>query len=301
MLESKEFNHKRSYIVNITHSQGPEFRSSNYLTNKMADFIKPVTINIFKFRRYIQLFDPTKCSIEALSHNEAKWTKTIDDLYNEILNAAAEVVTNIGVDQADTMVVESMLDAIEDEYREYFAKLRAKLNRGYNGAEVIVKKDVDSSVQCTQCEPHSRDSKVTTANTAHTADEHAGIESSQHGLQMVGNNGQVDVANMLLYPSAMEDFAAVQIATNRPFSVQMEASNLVQFTTESRDFVTRYTRVYNAAAVTLHNYGYRLYEYEEVRSQQDEVEAVLYNNATFSSRDKYNFMKKDFQYHRNEG
>ena len=298
MLESKEFNHKRSYIVNITYSQGPEFRSSNYLTNKMADFIKPVTINIFKFRRYIQLFDPTKCSIEALSHNEAKWTKTIDNLYNEILNTAAEVVTDIGVDQADTMVVESMLDAIEDEYREYFAKLRAKLNRGYNGAEVIVKKDVDSSVQCTQCEPHSRDSKVT---TAHTADEHAGIESSQHGLQMVGNNGQVDAANMLLYPSAMEDFAAVQIATNRPFSVQMEASNLVQFTTESRDFVTRYTRGYNAAAVTLHNYGYRLYEYEEVRSQQDEVEAVLYNNATFSSRDKYNFMKKDFQYHRNEG
>ena len=81
----------------------------------------------------------------------------------------------------------------------------------------------------------------------------------------------------------------------------MEASNLVQFTTESRDFVTRYTRVYNAAAVTLHNYGYRLYEYEEVRSQQDEVEAVLYNNASISSRDKYNFMKKDFQYHRNEG
>ena len=256
---------------------------------------KAVTINIFKFRRYIKLFDPTKCSIEALSHNEAKWTKTIDDLYNEILNAAAEVVTDIGVDQADTMVVESMLDAIEDEYREYFAKLRAKLNRGYNGAEVIVKKDVDSSVQCTQCEPHSRDSKVTTANTAHTADEHAGIESSQHGLQMVGNNGQVDAANMLLYPSAMEDFAAVQIATNRPFSVQMEASNLVQFTTESRDFVTRYTRVYNAAAAKLHTYGYFLCECEEVRDQQDEVDNV-YNSATIGSREKVNFHNK-FQYH----
>ena len=298
MLESKKFNHKRRYIVNITHSQGPEFRSSNYLTNKMADFIKPVTINIFKFRRYIQLFDPTKCSIEALSHNEAKWTKTIDDLYNEILNAAAEVVTNNGVDQADAMVVESMLDAIEDEYREYFAKLRAKLNRGYNGAEVIVKKDVDSSVQCTQCEPYSRDCKVTTANTAHTADEHAGIESSQHDLQMVGNNGQVDVAIMELYPSAMEDNAAVQIASDLSFSVQIEASLPVQFTTEGRDIVTRYTRVYNAATAKLHINGYRLYECEEVRDQQDQQDEVdnVYNSATIGSRDKVNFHNK-FQYH----
>ena len=70
---------------------------------------KAVTINVFKFRRYIKLFDPTKCSIEALSHNEAKWTKTIDDLYYEILNAAAEVVTNIGVDQADATLVELSL------------------------------------------------------------------------------------------------------------------------------------------------------------------------------------------------
>ena len=256
---------------------------------------KAVTINVFKFRRYIKLFDPTKCSIEVLSLNETKWTKTIDDLYNEILNAAAEVVTDIGVDQADTMVVESMLDAIEDEYREYFAKLRAKLNRGYNGAEVIVKKDVDSSVQCTQCEPHSRDSKVTTANTAHTADEHAGIESSQHGLQMVGNNGQVDVANMELYPSAMEDNAAVLIASDLSFSVQMEAGNPVQFTTEGRDIVTRYTQEYNAAAAKLHTYGYFLCECEEVRDQQDEVDNV-YNSATIGGREKVNFHNK-FQYH----
>ena len=129
---------------------------------------KAVTINVFKFRRYIQLFDPTKCSIEVLSLNETKWTKTIDDLYTEILNAAAEVVTNFGVDQADTTLVESMLDAIEDEYREYFVKFRAKLYHDFKGAKVIVKKGL-------QCEPHSRDSKATVANIAHTADEHVGI------------------------------------------------------------------------------------------------------------------------------
>ena len=264
---------------------------------------KAVTINVFKFRRYIKLFDPTKCSIEALSHNEAKWTKTIDDLYTEILNAAAEVVTNFGVDQADTTLVESMLDAIENEYREYFVKLRAKLYHDYKGAMVIAKKDVDvdTSAQSIQCEPHSHDSKATAANIAHTVYERAGIESIQRDLQMVGNNGQVDVAIMELYPSAMEDNAAVQIASDLSFSVQMEAGNPVQFTTECRDFVTRYTRVYNAATAKLHSYSYRLYECEEVRGQLSEVEEVLYSNATISSRDKDNFIKRDFRYHRNEG
>ena len=261
---------------------------------------KAVTINVFKFRRYIKLFDPTKCSIEVLSLNETKWTKTIDDLYNEILNAAAEVVTNIGVDQADTMVVESMLDAIEDEYREYFVKLRAKVNHDYNGAKVIVKKDadVDTSAQSIQCEPLSRDSKATDGNIAYTVHEHAGIESSQHGLQMVGNNGQVDAANMELYPSAMEDNAADQIASNMSFSVPMEASNPVQFTTEGREIVTRYTQEYNAAAAKLHTYGYFQCECEEVRDQQDEVDEVdnVYNSATIGSREKVNFHNK-FQYH----
>ena len=261
---------------------------------------KAVTINVFKFRRYIKLFDPTKCSIEVLSLNETKWTKTIDDLYNEILNAAAEVVTNFGVDQADTTLVESMLDAIEDEYREYFVKFRAKLNHDYKGSKVIAKKDVDvdTSAQSIQCEPHSRDSKATAANIAHSVYEHAGIESSQHGLQMVGNNGQVDVAIMELYPSAMEDNAAVQIASDLSFSVQMEAVNPEQFTTEGRDIVTRYTRVCNATAAKLHTYGYFLCECEEVRNQQDQQDEAdnVYNSATIGSMEKVNFHNK-FQYH----
>ena len=250
----------------------------------MADFIKPVTINIFKFRRYIQLFDPTKCSIEALSHNEAKWTKTIDDLYNEILNAAAEVVTNNGVDQADAMVVESMLDAIEDEYREYFVKFRAKLYHDFKGAKVIVKKGL-------QCEPHSRDSKATVANIAHTADEHVGIESSQRGQQMFGYNGQVDVASKERDPAAMEDY-------NLTLGVQEEVVNNVALIMERGNAVTRYPRVYNAAAKR-HTNGYRyLYECEEVRGQQDQQDEVdnVYNSATIGSREKVNFHNK-FQYH----
>ena len=84
MLESKEFNHKRSYIVNITQRHGPEFRSSIYLTNKMADFMESVTINTFKIRRYIKLFNPSKYSTEVLLRNEAKWNHLINELYRVI-------------------------------------------------------------------------------------------------------------------------------------------------------------------------------------------------------------------------
>ena len=150
MLESKEFNHKRSYIVNITYSQGPEFRSSNYLTNKMADFMESVTINTFKIRRYIKLFNPSKYSTEVLLRNEAKWNHLINDLYDEILNAAAMVVAKPG---AKTDMIEPMVDAITTEYQaflwDYNKAVAIRCVIASKEAKVIVK-EVDASAQSIQ-------------------------------------------------------------------------------------------------------------------------------------------------------
>ena len=154
MLESKEFNHKRSYIVNITYSQGPEFRSSNYLTNKMADFMESVTINTFKIRRYIKLFNPSKYSTEVLLRNEAKWNHLINDLYDEILNAAAMVVAKPG---AKTDMIEPMVDAITTEYQaflwDYNKAVAIRCVIASKEAKVIVK-EVDASAQSIQYELH---------------------------------------------------------------------------------------------------------------------------------------------------
>ena len=289
MLESKEFNHKRSYIVNITHSQGPEFRSSNYLTNKMADFMESVTINTFKIRRYIKLFNPSKYSTEVLLRNEDKWNHLINDLYDEILNAAAMVVA-----KAD--MIESMVDAITNEYQAFLSDY----NKAVADSCVIASKEAkvigkEVDAQGIQYELHSCEAKVAVANIAHTTDEHIGIESSQRGQQMFGYNGQVDLASKERDPVAMEDY-------NLTLGVHEEVVNNVELIVERGNAVTRYPRVYNAAAKR-HTNGYRyLYECEEVRGQQDQQDEVdnVYNSATIGSREKVNFHNK-FQYHRNGG
>ena len=286
MLESKEFNHKRSYIVNITYSQGPEFRSSNYLTNKMADFMESVTINTFKIRRYIKLFNPSNYSTEVLLRNEAKWNQVINDLYDEILNAAAMVVAK---PCAKADMIEPMVDAITNEYQAFLSDY----NKAVADSCVIASKEAkvigkEVDAQGIQYELHSCEAKVAVANIAHTADEHVGIESSQRGQQMFGYNGQVDLASKERDPVAMEDY-------NLTLGVHEEVVNNVELIVERGNAVTRYPRVYNAAA-KLHTNNYRyLYECEEVGDQQDEVE-VLYNSSAISSREKVNFHNK-FQYH----
>ena len=293
MLESKEFNHKRSYIVNITQRHGPEFRSSIYLTNIMADFMESVTINTFKIRRYIKLFNPSKYSTEVLLRNEAKWNHLINDLYDEILNAAAMVVAKPGA-KAD--MIEPMVDAVTNEYQDFLSDYnKAVANRcviAFKEAKVIAK-DVDASSQSIQYELHGCEAKVAVTNIAHTEDEHAGTESIQRGHQMIAYNSQVDVAGKERDPAAMEVY-------NLSLGVQEEVVNDVELLMECGNAVTRYPRVYSATA-KLNTNGYRyLYKCEEVRGQLDEVE-VLYNCAAISSRDKVNFHNNKFQYHRNGG
>ena len=153
----------------------------------------------------------------------------------------------------------------------------------------VIAKEVDASAQSIKCELYHCEAKAAITNTSHTKDEHAGTESSQCGQQMIGYNGQVDVAGKERDPAAMEVY-------NLTLGVQEEVVNDV----ERGNAVTRYPRVYSAAA-KLHTNGYRyLYECEEVRGQLDEVE-VLYNSAAISSRDKVNFHNNKFQYHRNGG
>ena len=145
----------------------------------------------------------------------------------------------------------------------------------------MIIKEVDTSAQSIQYELHRCEAKVAVTNIAHTADEHAGTESNQRGQQMIGYNGLVDVASKERDPAAMEVYN---------LSLIMECGNAV----------TRYPRVYNAAA-KLHINSYRhLYESEEVRGLLDEVE-VLYNSAAIDSKDKINFHNNRFQYHRNGG
>ena len=156
----------------------------------------------------------------------------------------------------------------------------------------MIAKEVDVSASSIQYELHRYEAKVAVSNIAHTADEHAGTESNQHGQQMIGYNGKVDVAGKERDPAAMEDY-------NLTLGVQEEVFNDVKLLMECENIVTGYLRVYNAAA-KLHTKGYRyLYECEEVRGQQDEVE-ILYNSAAIDSRDKVNFHNK-FRYHRNGG
>ena len=274
--------------MNITQRHGPEFRSSNYLTNKMADFMESVTINTFKIRRYIKLFNPSKYSTEVLLRNEAKWNHLINDLYDEILNAAAMVVAK---PCAKADMIEPMVDAITNEYQVFLSDYnKAVADRcviASKEAKVIVK-EVDASAQSIQYELHRCEAKVAVTNIAHTADEHAGTESSQHGQQMIGYNGQVDGAGKERDPVAME-------AHNLSLGVQEEVVNDVGLIMECGNVVTGYPQVYSAAT-KLYIKSYRhLYECEEVRDQQDEVE-VLYNDAAIGSREKINFHNK-FQYH----
>ena len=280
--------------MNITHSQGPEFRSSNYLTKKMADFMETVTINTFKIRRYIKLFNPSNYSTEVLLRNEAKWNHLINDLYDEILNAAAMVMAK---PCAKADMVEPMVDVITNEYQAFLSDY----NKAVADSCVIASKEAkvigkEVDAQGIQYELHSCEAKVAVANIAHTADEQVGIESSQRGQQMFGHNGQVDVASKERDPAAMEDY-------NQTLGVQEEVVNNVELIMERWDAVTRYPRLYNAAAKR-HTNGYRyLYECEEVRDQQDQQDEVdsVYNSATIGSRDKVNFHNNKFQYHRNGG
>ena len=287
MLESKEFNHKRRYIVNITHSQGPEFRSSNYLT-KMADFMESVTINTFKIRRYIKLFNPSKYSTEVLLRNEDKWNQLINDLYDEILNAAAMVVAK---PCAKADMIEPMVDAITNEYQAFLSDYnKAVANRCVIASKEAngIANEVDGSAKSIQYELHSCEAKVALANIAYTADEHAGTESNQRGQQMIGYNGKVDMAGKERDTAAMEVY-------NLSLGVQKEVINDVELIVEGGNAVTGYSRVYNAAA-KLHTNGYRyLYQCEEVQGQQDKVDNI-YNSATVGSREKVNFHNK-FQYH----
>ena len=227
--------------MNITQRHGPEFRSSNYLTNKMADFMESVTINTFKIRRYIKLFNPSKYSTEVLLRNEAKWNHLINDLYDEILNAAAMVVAKPGA-KAD--MIEPMVDAITNEYQGFLSDYnKAVADRcviASKEAKVIVK-EVDASAQSIPYELHRCEAKVAVTNIAHTADEHARTVSSQHGQQMIGYNGQVDGAGKERDPAAMEVY-------NLSLGVQEEVVNDVELLMECGNAVTRYPRVYSAAA-----------------------------------------------------
>ena len=291
MLESKEFNHKRRYIVNITHSQGPEFRSSNYLTKKMADFMETVTINTFKIRRYIKLFNPSNYSTEVLLRNEAKWNHLINDLYDEILNAAAMVMAK---PCAKADMVEPMVDVITNEYQAFLSDYnKAVANRCVIASKEAngIANEVDGSAKSIQYELHSCEAKVALANIAYTADEHAGTESNQRGHQMIGYNGKVDVAGKERDPKAMEVY-------NLSLGVQEKVVNDVELLMECGNAVTGYPRVYNAATkLHINNYCYQ-YECEEVQGQQDQLVEVedLYNSAAISSRAKVNF-HNEFQYH----
>ena len=277
--------------MNITQRHGPEFRSSNYLTNKMADFMESVTINTFKIRRYIKLFNPSKYSTEVLLRNEAKWNHLINDLYDEILNAAA---MDVAKPCAKADMIELMVDAITNEYQGFLSDYnKAVADRCVIASKEakVIAKDVDASSQSIQyelhgCEAHT--AKVAVTNIAHTEDEHAGTESIQRGHQMIAYNSQVDVAGKERDPAAMEVY-------NLSLGVQEEVVNDVELLMECGNSVTRYPRMYSAAA-KLYIKSYRhLYECEEVRDQQDEVE-VLYNDAAIGSREKINFHNK-FQYH----
>ena len=105
---------------------------------------------------------------------------------------------------------------------------------------------------------------------------------------MIGYNSQVDGPGKERDPVAME-------AHNLSLGVQEEVVNDVGLIMECGNVVTGYPQVYSAAT-KLYIKSYRhLYECEEVRDQQDEVE-VLYNDAAIGSREKINFHNK-FQYH----